>query len=78
MECLSSSATFSFDPEEVEQPASALLWSYYYAAQHFDYKQNPLRALKYIDAAIEHTPTLIELFIIKGKIFKVIFDTIFS
>jgi hypothetical protein len=27
--------------------------------------------LSYIDAAIEHTPTLIELFVTKGRIYKV-------
>lgn len=55
----------------MKQPASALLWAYYFAAQHFDFKKDTDRALHYIDAAIEHTPTLIELFIVKGRIYKV-------
>ena len=55
----------------MKQPASALLWSYYYAAQHYDYKQDTDKALYYIDSAIEHTPTLIELYIVKGRIYKV-------
>lgn len=71
IENLSKSGAFSSDPSEVKQPASALLWAYYYAAQHFDYKKDTDRALHYIDAAIEHTPTLIELFIVKGRIYKV-------
>ncbi|XP_063366131.1 N-alpha-acetyltransferase 15, NatA auxiliary subunit [Cydia amplana] len=70
IENLSKTGTFSSDPSEAKQPASALLWAYYYAAQHFDYKKDTDRALKYIDAAIEHTPTLIELFIVKGRIYK--------
>ncbi|XP_045539538.1 N-alpha-acetyltransferase 15, NatA auxiliary subunit [Papilio machaon] len=61
---------FSSDTEEEKSPASALLWAYYFAAQHFDHKKDTDRALQYIDAAIEHTPTLIELFIVKGKIYK--------
>ncbi|XP_045778585.1 N-alpha-acetyltransferase 15, NatA auxiliary subunit isoform X2 [Maniola jurtina] len=70
MENLSKSGTFSSKPDEVKQPASALLWAYYFAAQHYDYKKDTDRALHYIEAAIEHTPTLIELFIVKGRIYK--------
>ncbi|CAH2087864.1 unnamed protein product [Euphydryas editha] len=70
IENLSKSGTFSSKPDEVKQPASALLWAYYFAAQHYDYKKDTDRALHYIDAAIEHTPTLIELFIVKGRIYK--------
>lgn len=53
------------------EPASALLWVYYYLAQHYDYLKQTEKALSYIDAAIEHTPTLIELFVTKGRIYKV-------
>ncbi|XP_045504813.1 N-alpha-acetyltransferase 15, NatA auxiliary subunit [Colias croceus] len=67
---LSKVGTFSSNPDEGKQPASALLWAYYFAAQHFDFKKDTDRALYYIDAAIEHTPTLIELFIVKGRIYK--------
>lgn len=52
------------------EPASALLWTYYFLAQHYDYQRNTTRALEYINLAIEHTPTLIELFVAKGKIYK--------
>lgn len=55
-----------------KEPASALLWVYYYLAQHFDYLKETKKALAYIDDAIEHTPTLIELFVVKGRIYKVI------
>ncbi|XP_056647999.1 N-alpha-acetyltransferase 16, NatA auxiliary subunit [Diorhabda sublineata] len=53
-----------------KEPASALLWVYYYLAQHYDFLTQTEKALSYIDAAIEHTPTLIELFVIKGRIYK--------
>jgi peptide alpha-N-acetyltransferase len=56
------------DPRE---PASALLWTYYYLAQHYDYLGETEKALTEIDAAIDHTPTLIELFVTKGRIYKV-------
>ena len=40
-------------------------------AQHYDHRGEHSRALKIVDEAIEHTPTLIELYLLKGKIFKV-------
>lgn len=54
-----------------KEPASALLWVYYYLAQHHDFLNQTEKAVNYIDAAIEHTPTLIELFVTKGRIYKV-------
>lgn len=54
-----------------KEPASALLWVYYFLAQHYDYLNETEEALKYINAALEHTPTLIELFVVKGRIYKV-------
>ncbi|CAK9804652.1 N-alpha-acetyltransferase 15, NatA auxiliary subunit [Anthophora plagiata] len=56
-----------YNPRE---PASALLWTYYYLAQHYDHLGLTEKALNEIDAAIEHTPTLIELFVTKGRIYK--------
>ncbi|XP_032687524.1 N-alpha-acetyltransferase 15, NatA auxiliary subunit [Odontomachus brunneus] len=62
-----------FSDEEKDnprEPASALLWTYYYLAQHYDYLGQTEKALIEIDAAIDHTPTLIELFVTKGRIYK--------
>lgn len=53
------------------EPASCLLWVYYFLAQHYDYLKQTEKGLMYIDAAIEHTPTLIELFVTKGRVYKV-------
>lgn len=52
------------------EPASAIVWTLLFLAQHFDYKRESEKALEYINAAIEHTPTLIELFMAKGIIYK--------
>lgn len=59
------------DKDKSREPASALLWNYYYLAQHFDFLGSTQKALDEIDAAIHHTPTLIELFVTKGRIYKV-------
>ncbi|OAD61407.1 N-alpha-acetyltransferase 15, NatA auxiliary subunit [Eufriesea mexicana] len=58
------------EKDNPREPASALLWTYYYLAQHYDHLGLTEKALDEIDAAIEHTPTLIELFVTKGRIYK--------
>lgn len=52
------------------EPASALLWTLYFLAQHYDHLRDTSKALDYINAAIDHTPTLIELFVTKGRMYK--------
>ncbi|KAF9897384.1 N-alpha-acetyltransferase 16, NatA auxiliary subunit, partial [Lobosporangium transversale] len=52
------------------EPPTALLWTLYFLAQHFDYKRDTNKALEYIEQAIQHTPTLVELYMIKGRILK--------
>jgi len=42
-------------------------------AQHYDWLGDIPRALSLIDEAINHTPTLINLYIAKGRIYKVWF-----
>lgn len=51
---------------------TTVLWVYYYLAQHFDRLKQYQKAHKYIDEALKHTPTLIELYLAKAKILKVI------
>ena len=54
-----------------EEPPTTLLWVQYFLAQHYNMVGQQTLALEYINAAIESTPTLIELFVIKAKIYKV-------
>nr|CAD2156598.1 unnamed protein product [Meloidogyne enterolobii] len=61
---------FSLDGSNLPECPTTVLWTYYYLAQHFDRLKNYQRALKYIDEALKHTPTLIELYMAKAKIFK--------
>lgn len=70
---LTESSHFSKSDREANlpaEPASALLWTLYFLAQHYDHLRETEKALHYINAAIEHTPTLIELFVSKGRIYK--------
>ncbi|KAG5438467.1 hypothetical protein PCANB_002570 [Pneumocystis canis] len=49
---------------------TVLLWVLYFLAQHYDYLRKTEKALMYIDKAIEHTPTLAELYMTKARIYK--------
>jgi len=69
MENLLSVGSFDADGN-LKEPPTSLLWTYYYLAQHWDHKKDYCLALELINKAIDHTPTLIELFTLKGKIFK--------
>ncbi|XP_017650261.1 N-alpha-acetyltransferase 16, NatA auxiliary subunit isoform X2 [Nannospalax galili] len=61
-----------FSPSEngEKEPPTTLLWVQYFLAQHFDKLGQYSLALDYINAAIASTPTLIELFYMKAKIYK--------
>lgn len=70
---LQKSSHFSAADDEAKlpaEPASALLWTLYFLSQHYDNLRETEKALQYINAAIAHTPTLIELFVAKGRIYK--------
>ncbi|MEE6471071.1 hypothetical protein FKM82_009170 [Ascaphus truei] len=58
-----------YDSGETEPPTT-LLWVRYFLAQHFDKLGQWSLALDYINSAIASTPTLIELFYMKAKIYK--------
>ena len=47
-----------------------ILWVIYYLAQHYDYIGDYSRALSLVEEAFEHTPTLIEFYVLKGRILK--------
>ena len=53
------------------EPPTAILWVYHFLAQHFDYLRDSKKAMEYIDKALEHTPTLIEAYMVKARIYKV-------
>ncbi|KAM4732625.1 N-alpha-acetyltransferase 15, NatA auxiliary subunit-like isoform 2-T2 [Anableps anableps] len=68
--CLKSSRLFSENDDGKEEPPTTLLWVQYFLAQHFDFIGKAGLALEYINTAIDSTPTLIELFLVKAKIYK--------
>lgn len=65
---LQASGTF---PGSSEQEApSTLLWTLFLLAQHYDQRKQYDKAIEKIDDAIAHTPTVIDLYLVKGRIFK--------
>jgi N-alpha-acetyltransferase 15/16, NatA auxiliary subunit len=42
----------------------------YFVAQHFYFKRAYDKAIGYINQAIEHTPTVVDLYVLKAKIYK--------
>jgi len=55
---------------EIEEPPSSLLFVYMVTAEHYDFMGYTEKALGYADQAIEHTPTFVELYSSKARIFK--------
>lgn len=62
----------NFADDPLPESPTTILWLYYLLAQHYDKLGLVQQALLYIDKAIQHTPTLIELYMIKAKIHKVV------
>ncbi|XP_048031865.1 N-alpha-acetyltransferase 15, NatA auxiliary subunit a [Megalobrama amblycephala] len=61
---------FNHNDDGKTEPPTTLLWVQFFLAQHFNHIGKQTLALEYINTAIESTPTLIELFLIKAKIYK--------
>jgi peptide alpha-N-acetyltransferase len=47
----------------------------YFLSQHFYFRRNFEEAFNYINRAIEHTPTVVDLYVMKAKIYKRAGDT---
>ena len=59
------------DDDSEKEPPTTLLWVFYYLGSHYDFKHNTKKSLEYINLAIAHTPLLIELYVLKAKVYKV-------
>lgn len=52
-----------------EQDPTVHLWLLYFVSNHYLWKRDSKQALVYINRAIAHTPTLLDLYTLKGKIY---------
>lgn len=55
--------------EPTEQPIP-YIWSCYYLTQHFLMTKDFRKAQEYIEKAITHSPTVVEFYILKGRVMK--------
>eukprot|EP00002_Diphylleia_rotans_P023039 TRINITY_DN4527_c0_g1_i1.p1 TRINITY_DN4527_c0_g1~~TRINITY_DN4527_c0_g1_i1.p1 ORF type:complete len:853 (+),score=231.37 TRINITY_DN4527_c0_g1_i1:68-2626(+) len=62
--------TNKFPSSESEESPACLLYTYFFLAQFYDHKRDLAQALSMIDLAIDHTPTLPDLYLFKGRISK--------
>ena len=62
--------------ESTVEPPTSLLWTYYFMAQHYDFLGNYVKALELVDKALEHTPTLIELYTLKVVFVRLLFNRV--
>jgi N-alpha-acetyltransferase 15/16, NatA auxiliary subunit len=56
--------------ENEEQDPTVILWLMYFLANHYYFVRDLDQALQYLNRAIEHTPTVIELYTLKAKVYK--------
>ncbi|KAK1312323.1 hypothetical protein QJS10_CPA07g00530 [Acorus calamus] len=63
-------STGGFPGSAQEEPPSTLLWTLFLLAQHYDRRGQYDIALAKINEAIEHTPTVIDLYSVKSRILK--------
>lgn len=60
-----------FAEEDVPNlPPPVFVWTSYFLAQHYLYLNDLDLATLHIDAALDHSPTLVELYIVKARIVK--------
>lgn len=67
-ESLVKNATFR--GADKKEPPSCTLWACYLLAQHLDRTGDHAGALEQIKKAIDHTPTVIELYTLQAKVYK--------
>mmetsp|Transcript_10321 Transcript_10321/g.26713 ORF Transcript_10321/g.26713 Transcript_10321/m.26713 type:complete len:936 (+) Transcript_10321:91-2898(+) len=58
-----------FVPDE-EEPPSSLLFTRMVTADHYDFLGETSKALEFANSAIEHTPTLVEIYACKARIYR--------
>ncbi|KAL3676814.1 hypothetical protein R1sor_026762 [Riccia sorocarpa] len=62
--------TGSLPGRSEREPPPTLMWTLFLLAQHYDRRRLYQKALEKIDEAIKHTPTAIDLYLVKGRIMK--------
>lgn len=59
-----------FESIDANETPIAYIWTCYFLSQHYLYMKDFNKAQEFIDSAIKHTPTMVEFYILKGRILK--------
>lgn len=70
VESLNKHQKFHPNDPDPEEPPTSLLWATFLLSQHMDARGNSLRALELVNTAIDHTPTDVQLYMLKARIYK--------
>ena len=68
-ECMEKSMCLE-EKDDKEQDPTVQLWLYYFQSQHALRLGKYDEAMIWINKGIEHTPTVVELYLVKAKIFQ--------
>uniref|UniRef100_A0A7E4VXR6 TPR_REGION domain-containing protein n=1 Tax=Panagrellus redivivus TaxID=6233 RepID=A0A7E4VXR6_PANRE len=60
----------SLDGSDLAENPTTVMWTYYFIAHHFDEIKNYDEAEKFIEKAVAHSPTVVELYLSKARILK--------
>jgi len=53
-----------------EEPPSSMLFSLMVMGEHYDFLGRTTKAMEYVDRAIDHTPTFVEIYMTKARVLK--------
>merc|ERR1712137_86284 len=67
---LKETERFPGDDSELVEPPLSLFWTILFLAQHHDQLGDTETALKFIDEAIAHTPTVVDIYSFRADIYK--------
>jgi len=67
---LRSDLRFTVKENKKSETPSVFVWTLYFVSQHYDYLGQGTNAFKFVDEAICHTPTNIDLYVLKARIYK--------
>ncbi|SGZ56775.1 CIC11C00000001883 [Sungouiella intermedia] len=59
-----------FEKEVPLLQPTVFVWANYFLSQHYLYLGDNNKAMEYVDAALNHSPTLVELYILKARVTK--------
>lgn len=59
-----------FEKEVPLLQPTVFVWASYFLSQHYLYLGDNNKAMEYVDAALNHSPTLVELYILKARVTK--------